>query len=139
MGPAICMVAGWDKHRRRGQEDRGGIGVVPVMLVMFCSWLERWLKLGAGESEDGWCLRLELAQEMEVERICSSWSRWEGAWETWQEIMGKWALGDRGDGALWIWFPLIRESMGQKEGGDMAMETIHWACHWVSYLRIAWL
>lgn len=66
---------------------------MPVMLVMFCSWLERRLKLGVGESEDGWCLRVELAQETEAERICSSWSRWEGAWETRWEIMGKWALG----------------------------------------------
>ena len=28
------------------------------------------------------------------------------------------AVGDGKDGASWIWFPLIRESMGQKEGGE---------------------
>jgi hypothetical protein len=28
------------------------------------------------------------------------------------------AVGDGEDGASWIWFPLIRERMGQKEGGE---------------------
>jgi hypothetical protein len=49
-----------------GERTEEALALLPVMLVMFCSWLKRWLKLGAGELE-GWCLWVELVQETEVE------------------------------------------------------------------------
>src|ERR1700733_1399356 len=49
-----------------GERTEEASALLPVML-MFCSWLERRLKLGAGESEEGWYLRVELAQETEAE------------------------------------------------------------------------
>jgi hypothetical protein len=50
-----------------GEGTEEASALLPVMLVVFCSWLERRLRLGAGESEEGWCLRIELAQETEAE------------------------------------------------------------------------
>jgi hypothetical protein len=49
-----------------GERTEQASALLPVVLVMFCSWLKRQLKFGAGESE-GWCLQVELVQEMEAE------------------------------------------------------------------------
>lgn len=50
-----------------GERTNEALASLQVMLVMFCRLLERWLRLGVGELEEGWCLEVELVQEMKAE------------------------------------------------------------------------